>query len=685
MDKTSSSSSPPVLPKTLSMPPSTQSSVMATDPDIVISMPALSYPKARAKENGKHIQNDIHNEDNDNEQDNNRDNNNNNNTNDNSIDDINNSNDDFNNSNNDNSIDDDDESTTPSSPPRRRLSYLDPSTPSRHLRTPSSYSHNYSLLDIYDSPSSERSSMAPLATGGLIDTSIMKGLDDLEFKELSNDTTIFARHTIDSFPELDISDQESESYVQPTDQDTIDRILASPYDRYGFKKTSTHHNISLEDYNKWFSEYAQDAIRRKKKWNLLMKSNGLQLDSAQAIPTRFPPKSDKVKKMIRQGIPAEWRGSAWFFYAGGYDKLNKHVGVYSKIVRDTKDIQNKDTEVIERDLNRTFPDNIYFNSHIGTDANTSVTTLGTENSRSSETAMVKTLRRVLVAFAHYQPQIGYCQSLNFLAGLLLLFMEEERAFWMLVILTERIIPKVHSANLEGVHTDQGVLMLCVKEYIPQLWAILGKNFEGESLSEDKILTRLPPVTLVTSSWFMSVFVGNLPIETTLRVWDILWYEGSKTIFRISLTICKMCLEDPEFQNSRSSKGSGEMDQIELFQFMQNYPKTILEPNVLIDNCFKKIGGYGFGSLSQDEINKCREFVSKQRAKLNYKKSNITAEMTEEERQALISSSDSTFGAEDQSIHDVYGFHRSIMSGVVWNKSISNKMKRRFVRRTSSRS
>ena len=123
-------------------------------------------------------------------------------------------------------------------------------------------------------------------------------------------------------------------------------------------------------------------------------------------------------------------------------------------------------------------------------------------------------------------------------------MEEEKAFWMLVILTERIIPKVHLANLEGVHTDQGVLMLCVKEYIPQLWQVLGKNFDGETLSEDKILSRLPPVTLVTSSWFMSVFVGILPIETTLRLWDILWYEGSKTIFRFSLTIFKMCLIHP---------------------------------------------------------------------------------------------------------------------------------------------
>ncbi|KAK6458793.1 rab-GTPase-TBC domain-containing protein [Scheffersomyces xylosifermentans] len=554
-----------------------------------------------------------------------------------------------------------------------------PKTPSSHQRNASSYSRNYSLLDFYglESPSGDRESEP------LIDASIMKGLDDLEFKELSHANTIFAKSVVPS-PETEASVREN--YIQPTVSENIEKILNSPYDRYGFRKSSTLHNITHDHYNEWFSDYSQYALRRKKKWHILMKNNGLHLEQEDSIPTRFPPKSDKVKKLIRQGIPAEWRGSAWFFYAGGHERLNKHIGVYSQIVRDTRDIHNKDTEVIERDLHRTFPDNIYFNSQITSPVNSSSTTLATDTSAAPpETPMIKSLRRVLTAFAHYQPQIGYCQSLNFLAGLLLLFMEEERAFWMLVILTERIIPKVHSANLEGVHTDQGVLMLCIKEYIPQLWAILGKNFEGEALSEDKILTRLPPVTLVTSSWFMSLFVGILPIETTLRVWDILWYESSKTIFRFSLTICKMCLENPDFQASRNNnKGGAEMDQIELFQFLQNFPKTILDPNLLVDNCFKKIGGYGFGSLSQDEINKCREFVSKQRAKLDHKKNNnIAAEMTDEERRTLISSSDGTF-ADDQSIHDVYGFHRSIMSGVIWNKSISNKMKRSFVKRKTSR-
>ncbi|KAL1576637.1 hypothetical protein MG5_04040 [Candida albicans P57072] len=576
--------------------------------------------------------------------------------------------------------------------PNNNISTLDKSN---HQRNESSYSQNFSVLREYDIETlSHRNSMSEDEIDQeLPDPSFTNEIDNLESSQgTSNDDSSTQINNCESSEEERRSNRDS--FVKPTNSETDQQILKSDCDRYGFKKTSSVTGLTLDEYNEWFKSYSQYSQARKKKWLVLMKNNGLHVDDSDTdsfnnnnnIPTRFPPRSDKVKKMIRRGIPPEWRGNAWFFYAGGYEKLSKNVGTYERIVKATYNVKTKDTEVIERDLNRTFPDNIYFNSSIK-GVFSSLETLQQE--KEQETLLIKSLRRVLVAFAQHQPQIGYCQSLNFLAGLLLLFMEEEKAFWMLVILTERIIPKVHSANLEGVHTDQGVLMLCVKEYIPQLWQVLGKNFDGETLSEDKILSRLPPVTLVTSSWFMSVFVGILPIETTLRLWDILWYEGSKTIFRFSLTIFKMCSDSPEFntkQNRRSGSGSGggESEQIELFQFMQNFPKKILDANLLVDLCFKKIGGYGFGSLSQDEINKCRAFVSKQREKLT-KKSNQKGltDMTDEERNTLLKSST---GFETSDIHDVYGFNRSIMSGMVWNKNISNKMKKKFVvgKRNSSR-
>lgn len=553
------------------------------------------------------------------------------------------------------------------SPDRPKSQFL--LSPNRHQRTESASSHNYSVLDYYDfDTANETTSFCE--SQDIPQTSLVLLLP----VRASPDHT--PEYTLASARESKISANLAVSAVGPlipaVDEVRIRAVLKSDTDMYGFKKNTLLFASTLESYNKWFERYLPHYLNQKKKWVLQMKAHGLTNELSKQAPDRFPPKSDKIKKLVRRGIPPEWRGNAWFFYAGGHERLNKNVGLYDKIVADTEGTRNKDTEVIERDLHRTFPDNVLFRSNNSLDSDT--------GSEAAETEMISSLRRVLTAFAQYQPQIGYCQSLNFIAGLLLLFMSEEHAFWMLVIMTERIIPKVHSANLEGVHTDQGVLMMCIKEYIPKLWSVIGRTYDGSILKEDKILTRLPPLTLVTSSWFMSVFIGILPIESVLRIWDIIWYEGSKTIFRVSLTLCRLCFDDPSFQASRDTKNAEanfEADQIELFQFIQNYPKKITDPNLVIDLCFKKIGGYGYGFLSQDEINKCREFVAYQRNKLQTRKGSILgAEMSESERDALTKSG----AVPEDDIHDVYGFNKSIMSGVAWNKHISGIMKKKFAKK-----
>jgi hypothetical protein len=42
------------------------------------------------------------------------------------------------------------------------------------------------------------------------------------------------------------------------------------------------------------------------------------------------------------------------------------------------------------------------------------------------------LRRVLRAYSYYDQEVGYCQGMNFIAGMFLTFMTEEEAFWLLV-------------------------------------------------------------------------------------------------------------------------------------------------------------------------------------------------------------------------------------------------------------
>ena len=65
---------------------------------------------------------------------------------------------------------------------------------------------------------------------------------------------------------------------------------------------------------------------------------------------------------------------------------------------------------------------------------------------------------MLVAFSWYDPNVGYCQGLNRLAAIALLFLEEEDSFWCLVAIVQHLLPQdYYSRTLLGSQTDQRVL------------------------------------------------------------------------------------------------------------------------------------------------------------------------------------------------------------------------------------
>ncbi|KAL8873246.1 MAG: hypothetical protein Q9174_001254 [Haloplaca sp. 1 TL-2023] len=354
-------------------------------------------------------------------------------------------------------------------------------------------------------------------------------------------------------------------------------------DQYGFLKASRY--ISVEQYDAWNHLYAPDQVRRTRKWCTYMREQGCTT----YYPVQFPDRSPKTMRYIRKGIPPAWRGAAWFYYSGGAELLEENPHTYTTLLArsETSDLTLTDVESIERDLHRTFPDNIYFKPDQPAE-------------RGSETALLSSLRRVLQAFAIHRPQIGYCQSLNFLVGLLLLFLPEEKAFWMLHIITHSHLPGTHELSLEGANVDLWVLMFALKESSPGIWAKVGVG--GEEVGSMQA-AHLPPISLCTTSWFMSMFIGTLPIESVLRVWDVVFYEGSKMLFRIALAIFKM-----GEQRIRDVS-----DSMELFQVVQALPRGILDVGVLMSLACRR------GGISQEWITKKRKerrrWYSKEKAKV----------------------------------------------------------------------
>lgn len=402
-------------------------------------------------------------------------------------------------------------------------------------------------------------------------------------------------------------------------------------DRYGFKKENQ--NVTREQYDNWNAGYTEYLARRRKKWVAYLKDNALMTDQ----PNRFPSPNAKTKRFVRKGIPPDWRGAAWFYYAGGPAILAQHSGLYDKLT--VKKARDVDAEAIERDLHRTFPDNVKFKPPGGfkpqsSSARESQSTVSDDSIRGrspvpppgseDEPPIITSLRRVLHAFAVYNPRIGYCQSLNFLAGLLLLFVEtEEQCFWLLNVITRIYLPGTHEMSLEGSKVDLGVLMTELRDTMPGIWDKVGGDLEagdagsrpatGKSIriprSRRKDLQRvstdrLPPITVCMTAWFMSCFIGTLPIETTLRVWDVFFYEGSKTLFRIALAIFK----------TGENEIKAVSDPMEMFGVVQGIPRKMIDANALMEACFKRRNG--FGHLSQDQIDVRRQ---ERRAKVQYNK------------------------------------------------------------------
>jgi len=135
-----------------------------------------------------------------------------------------------------------------------------------------------------------------------------------------------------------------------------------------------------------------------------------------------------------------------------------------------------------------------------------------------------------VAYAHHNRSVGYCQGLNYIAGLLLIAIKDEHScFWLLSHFIENIAPGYHTKTMSGLQRDIDVITELVKT--------------REPLINEKINELGLPWAVITTKWLICLFAEVLPTETVLRLWDLIFSEGYKIIFRASLAIVTILKED----------------------------------------------------------------------------------------------------------------------------------------------
>lgn len=110
----------------------------------------------------------------------------------------------------------------------------------------------------------------------------------------------------------------------------------------------------------------------------------------------------------------------------------------------------------------------------------------------------------LTCFTRRNPAIGYCQGMNLVTStLLLVYADEEEAFWVLCAIIEKLLPEdFFSPSLLSSRACPLVLLEYVKEQLPKFHNHLNK------LGVD--------IGAVCFSWFLSLFTDCLPIEVSSR-------------------------------------------------------------------------------------------------------------------------------------------------------------------------
>ncbi|KAF0710135.1 Aste57867_5586 [Aphanomyces stellatus] len=219
----------------------------------------------------------------------------------------------------------------------------------------------------------------------------------------------------------------------------------------------------------------------------------------------------QVDTMLRAGVPIEYRGQVWWMCSGAAQKraAAPPAEQYDSLLWRADQVLVDVATEIEKDLYRTFPHE--------------------PDTRDEREASISELRRLLSMYSLRNPKVGYCQSMNFLAAVLLVYLAEEEAFWVLACVVEDLVPGYHTKSMVGSRVDQHVFAALVDQKLPHVARHLAA-----------LNVHLAPATF---KWFLCLFVNTLPLETTLRVWDVFFSEGNKVLHRLGLTLLKLLAPD----------------------------------------------------------------------------------------------------------------------------------------------
>jgi len=289
---------------------------------------------------------------------------------------------------------------------------------------------------------------------------------------------------------------------------------------------------------------------------------GIQWGQALEWVEHWPntPQKEYIESIIvRFGIPNEYRGVFWQRMSQSDHMKQRNVGLYQKLLA-SDSLYRKN---IEADVHRSFPN-------------------ATIKNAVDTPEKLASLYNVLHAYSVLDKLVSYCQGMNYMVAVLLMFMEEEDAFWVLVNM-------MYHYGLSGLYRDDTPVLAdymeffhqCAKQRYPRII----NHFDEQGFVPNMYVTE----------WFTTLYVYRLPLYTVVRIWDFFFTYGQESLFKVGLALLAFCDDlvgvpmEPLADSMKSKLASLTPEQIIPRAFAIAIPQEIKDKLVDNDLYRKKAG------------------------------------------------------------------------------------------------
>ncbi|CAM9489458.1 unnamed protein product [Bubo scandiacus] len=269
-----------------------------------------------------------------------------------------------------------------------------------------------------------------------------------------------------------------------------DFTLYKVTDRFGFlHEQELPNRTALEEKQK------QQEIERVDKWLKMLKKWGKYRNS------------DKMCRRVYKGIPLQVRGQVWSLLLDVEKMKKENEGKYEQMKEQAKSFSSE-IKQIDLDVNRTFRNHIMFRDRYG--------------------VKQQALFHVLSAYSVYNTEVSYCQGMSQIAAILLMYLNEEDAFWALAQLLTNQRHAMHGFFIPGFPKLQR-FQAHHEQILSKLFPKLKKHMDKEQMTTG----------IYTTKWFLQCFIDRTPFTLTLRLWDIYVLEGERVLTAMAYTILKL--------------------------------------------------------------------------------------------------------------------------------------------------